>query len=281
MSYIMITNWSNHWDKIPHNSTTYYNLTMLRGGLSKDKVLSLSERISTLFIKRFKDKPGVEKAWVGYSSGFQYTDTPTPCIRFTVEIDKEVPCPQTHLTTPTGWYPDGEDTATRLRGSEVTTTNQQKYLPPFIEEISRTSDWQTFEDGVYDLLCLLGIHKCWRFDSKNQAGKADGVFVFENLAVIYDCTLNPNFESSKEVQVENYIHQLQRDRIKLGTTEVPIGGKRKYVWIISRGSASRELKKIEDIVIKEIPVASLIKIYLKRFRSTWDERELARKLEDL
>lgn len=55
---------------------------------------------------------------------------------------------------------------------------------------------------------MIGLNKIFQFDRDNQAGKADGFFIIENLAVMYDCTLQKNFESFKEEQIENYINKL-------------------------------------------------------------------------
>jgi len=46
---------------------------------------------------------------------------------------------------------------------------------------------EIFEEYTYYLLRLVGINKIYRYE--NQRGSTDGFFVFKNLIVIYDTTL--------------------------------------------------------------------------------------------
>jgi len=46
---------------------------------------------------------------------------------------------------------------------------------------------EIFEEYIYYLLRLVGINKICRYE--NQRGSADGFFVFKNLIVIHDTTL--------------------------------------------------------------------------------------------
>ena len=74
----------------------------------------------------------------------------------------------------------------------------------FLDRIETVSDPFEFEDLVFNLLRLIGINKIYQYDSNNAAGRADGVFISGNLAVIYDCTLSTKFEENKKDQIFNY-----------------------------------------------------------------------------
>lgn len=141
-----------------------------------------------------------------------------------------------------------------------------------------------FEDGVYLVLKLMGIHKLFQFDRSSQAGKADGFFILENMAIMYDCTLHQNFETFKEEQIENYINKLNQksqvtfDVQKIDGSTAPktmqISGKTKQVWIITKGE-SKELREFDNIKIKEISIYDLINILTKRLEEpTYDAEHI-------
>ena len=49
-------------------------------------------------------------------------------------------------------------------------------------------------------------------------------FIIENLAVMHDCTLQGNFESFKEEQIENYINKLsQKAQLTFNTKKIDGG----------------------------------------------------------
>ncbi|MBD2098833.1 hypothetical protein H6F90_27610 [Trichocoleus sp. FACHB-591] len=139
-----------------------------------------------------------------------------------------------------------------------------------VEEINDSGE---FEDAVFSLLRLLGIHSVYQYDRKTQAGKADGFFIVENLAVMYDCTLRDSFEEYKKDQIENYINKLS-NKAQLtietrkadgghGSKTLQILGKSRHVWIVTRG-VSRELLVFNDIRVKEIAIKDLIAIAIER-----------------
>lgn len=84
----------------------------------------------------------------------------------------------------------------------------QALLIHSVRQIENITDPIAFEDSVFNLLKIIGLNKIFQFDRENQAGKADGFFIIENLAVMYDCTLKSDYEAFKEEQIENYINQL-------------------------------------------------------------------------
>lgn len=151
----------------------------------------------------------------------------------------------------------------------------EKKLLEDIERISSITSADDFEDAVYLLIRLLGIHTAYQFDRKNQAGKADGFFILENLAVMYDCTLIASFSDYKEEQIDNYVNKLsQKSQITLeirkpdgGTASktIQISGKKRQVWIITRGT-TKELTDYDGIKVKEISVTDLASIFSKRVK---------------
>lgn len=141
------------------------------------------------------------------------------------------------------------------------------------EQIADISDSSEFEDIVFSLLRLLGIHSVYQYPRESQAGRADGCFVLGNLIVMYDCTLRTYFEDYKEDQIDNYVNKLSNKgqltvKIKksdggIGSKELQIKGKQRQVWIITKGN-SREIRDYDGIRVKEIAIEDLIYIAMKR-----------------
>jgi hypothetical protein len=115
----------------------------------------------------------------------------------------------------------------------------------------------------------------------------DGFFVFENLAVIYDCTLKTDLKV-KEEQINNYCRRLDKEnKLYCESKDKPfnIEYKKKQVWIITRNK-TQKIKDYprnngESILVKEISINDLIEIYIKRIKENLFEDKLERILEDL
>lgn len=139
-----------------------------------------------------------------------------------------------------------------------------------IEQIKGSDE---FEDAVFALLRFLGIHTVYQYPRESQAGRADGFFILNNLAVMYDCTLRHPFEDYKKEQIENYVNKLSnKSQLTIDTRrsdggrnskELQIQGKSRQVWIITRG-CTREIRVYDEIKVKEIAVKDLIDIAMKR-----------------
>lgn len=167
-------------------------------------------------------------------------------------------------------------------------SDYQKNLLSQIELISNINAPDDFEDAIHLLIKLLGINKAFQFDRKNQAGKADGFFILENLAVMYDCTLNTNFNDFKNEQIENYVNKLsQKSQITfdirkpdggVASKTLQISGKKRQVWIITKGT-TKEINDYEGIKVKEISVNDLCKIFTQRVKDgTYDIEKLSSSL---
>jgi len=139
--------------------------------------------------------------------------------------------------------------------------------------VERISNSGEFEDAVFCLLRLMGIHTVYQYPREAQAGQADGFFILENLAVMYDCTLRESFEEYKQEQIENYINKLSnKSQLTIyprrgdggqGEKKLQIQNKSRQVWIITRGT-TRELLDCDGIKVKEIAIRDLIDIAIAR-----------------
>lgn len=160
-------------------------------------------------------------------------------------------------------------TATRSPSEQV-----KKLLVSSLErELANVKTGLEFEKLTFLVLRLLGVHSLYQYDSKQQAGRADGFFICDRLAVMYDCTLRGNFEEIKKDQIENYVNKMRQSSITIDVktgekTSLPqkhdIQSKIRQVWIITKG-ISRDLYETEGLVVREIAIddlSSLLEIKL-------------------
>jgi len=268
----MITNWLRHWDNLQDNST-FFSVSMFKKGMAKEKI---RENTETIFIKRDKETKKSEKAWVGTVSHFKHiTYKDTPAIMFKVSIKEEIPIPATYKNYPEGWY---VETAVEETSAEV----KETFLDPqFFGELLSTANWETFERQTYYLIRCMGLHTTHAFRMREQKGRADGFFKLGNLAVLYDCTLERNFEKSKSAQIENYCQQLKKGTIEYDDKRIDIQNCKKSVWVIMQEGERRILKEIDKIQIKAVSIREMIRIYRKRIVEDMDEIELEKELENI
>lgn len=134
------------------------------------------------------------------------------------------------------------------------------------KRIVHTTNSREFEELIFLLLRSFGIHSLYQYDKRNQAGRADGFFIIGNLAVMYDCTLRPDFEEYKKDQIENYINKLEQAQLTFDIRysdgakrkkTLRIDGKSKQVWIITTNQ-TREISDYGNIKVKEVSVNHLI-----------------------
>jgi|GEM_PF-399620 len=162
--------------------------------------------------------------------------------------------------------------------------NVKEKISSCLGSCMKLSDSAEFEDYVFMVLRLLGIHNLYQYDKKNQAGRADGFFIIGSLAVMYDCTLRKNFDEHKKEQIENYVNKLKNSQMTIDVRltdgggrkkTLQIQGKNRQVWIITQEN-TRELYDVDGIRIKEIAVQDLIQIFNKRLYSdAFEEDELS------
>ncbi len=149
---------------------------------------------------------------------------------------------------------------------------------------STVIDPEEYEEFVFLILRIIGVHSLYQYDRRAQAGRADGFFTIGNLAVMYDCTLSGNFEDHKKDQIENYVNKLKQSQITFDLRSydgsqrkktLDISGKSKQVWIITRGK-TREISDYGNIKVKEVSIWNLVSILRMRlYTDTLEEDELA------
>lgn len=256
----MVTNWNGYWDKLRDNKSSY-NYFMLKDGMNQSK---LKDNTPTIFIKLNGETREIEKVWNGRINDIKKTQEK---IYFKVSLDREIKCPKKYIDYSEGWYYDQD---------EIEIGKPSVYDPPFFNTLLTTNNWSEFENLTYYLLKILGIHEILKYEE--QRGEADGFFKFENLAVIYDTTLDMNFRKSKFTQIRNFCSQLNKSEIIIDNKEIPIERCFKNVWIITRSDSPQLIKTVGNIKVKEIPINSLIKIHHKRMS---DEFDLEKELQNL
>ncbi|MGQ4892093.1 MAG: hypothetical protein ACP6IP_06350 [Candidatus Njordarchaeia archaeon] len=279
--YIMVTNLRNHWDNLPNNKTSY-PFGMLKN-LDIDKVRELGEivgAIPTIFIKIDGKTKVFERSWEGYTRDFR-VDKAKGKIFFKVEISQEIRLPEKYQNLREGWYVEEENQREITYRNVITGASlfdETKFYPPVFYNLVMNTDPYDFENSVYYLLKLLGIHDIIKYEQ--QSGHPDGFFRFRRLAVVYDATLMKNFIYFKSQQIDNYCGLLKKGEIGYEETYFTISECEKQVWIITKG-ATRRIKQIDEVIIKEISIYDLIKLYIDRIKQNLKENELEKKLKEL
>lgn len=275
--YVMVTNWDKHWDglKASWNNSTIFSFQYINDGL---ELGPWPQEVRTLFIK--KDKANkFEKSWVGISKNFREdTYKGSKVIRFDVSDLKECECSSLYSLYTSGWYTNKFS----IEAKKVDNPNigfGDELYPAFFRKLD-TCTFGEFESYVFQILRLIGIHDIKKFPQQDNRGKADGFFNFQTLSVVYDATLESNFEGKKAVQIDNYISQLKTGKINFSKTVYTIKDS-KQVWIITRGSQTREIRIEDGIKVKEVPISSLIKLYLSRLLNEIDMDEFADQLKNI
>jgi hypothetical protein len=98
---------------------------------------------------------------------------------------------------------------------------------------------------------------------------------------MYDCTLRDNFKDYKNDQIDNFCGQLKKGTVTFERNNVYIGPCDKQVWIITKGH-STEIKKCDEIIVKEVPISKLFEIYSERLdKQHLDEDEIREQLKSL
>ncbi len=99
MKYVMVTAWSNHWDKI--GNTTSFSYPMLRGAIMNPE--RLVDHTPTIFIRIDRTTKLPKKCWEGEI--YKITRR-TEKVWFEFSLNREIPCPQKYIGYPEGWYAD-------------------------------------------------------------------------------------------------------------------------------------------------------------------------------
>lgn len=266
----MVTNWELHWDNPGYNP--YYSLTTLKGSMNRSKLV---ENTPTLFINRNKLTHRIEGAWEGKVHDFKFGKNKKgqDVIRFKQSLLRRVECPPEYTSYSEGWHV--EETATSALAEAEALSD---LFPAFFENIRTTNDWELFEGLCYKLFKVLGIHEIHRF--KEQRGKPDGFFKVGSMAVIYDATLETDFEVAKKEQIRNYCNQLASGSLDYEDGTDNVRDCTKNVWIITRGS-SRRITKMDSVTVNEITTSDLMRVYRERVEKNLSEDQLVSALENI
>lgn len=277
IQYIMVSKLDNHWDAITTNNeySSFFKKGFIDGLICR--VTDLKEAV-TLFIRRYTDGTP-DKSWLGKSYGFkkvyrgkgQYTYS----IHFKISEIQPIPCPPAFKKYPIGWHQNRNHIAANSH-----------LQPPFLEEMATTNDWRLFELYCHYLLKLLGINHLHSFVRGRNKGKGDGLFILQDLHVIYDATLRDDFMKTKEDQILNFAHKLKNSRtVSIGDRQFPLKDIKKQIWIITRGDESREIPTSSTnkstIIVKEIPFKKLVMLYYTRLHKEISETELCEQLKNI
>lgn len=273
--YIMVTDWSDHWDKLASGKSSYV-AGMFRWGMSKAYIRNGTPTVFIKLYRKIRDEerriqpPQVERVWRGSVSRIE--EVQPGKYAFYVDLGPELPDRSKYQDLENGWYL----AKSQGRGKDKELGNLK---PPFFDSLLSTHDNYEFEQYTSYLLKLLGVSAFYAFDPKKQAGRPDGFFKVGNLAVIYDCTLKTDFQ--KDQQIKNYCNTLEAGNIQIDEETVekfPLH--ERQVWIITRG-VSRTIKREGAIVVKEIAIQKLFEIYEARLLSISTEQEIASRLKTL
>ncbi len=296
MKYVMVTDLKGHWDNMrtrwgnPTNSTSYPQ-HMLRSGLTPN---NLQNGTPTILINIHTGQ-----AWEGYIDKISLKNQK---IHFQVHISQQLPqIPPQYASWTNGWYADPplstSSSAAYIPTSGVHPTVEQildvisqhevslRYLPLFISRLRHTQNWREFEELSHLLLRLLGIHTLCAFSSNEQKGHSDGFFKIGKLAVIYDITLDQNYQQTKAQQIQNFLAQIEKDPIECCSQTISLVGCYRQVWILTRGTTQvvkQHASQVGQIVVKEVSIECLVKTYIERMENLcMNEDELADRLRHL
>lgn len=264
-SYVMVTDWKGHWDHCPRDRSSYPT-RMMKNGMDASRLV---ENASTLFIKREGRDGPVSGCWEGtVHTLIEEGDT----IWFSVKMNRQIECPSAYREYSNGWYfIDENQDSDALHDWE----HDAIITPPLIKAVGIESDYEKFENYVYYLLKAIGINDIIRFQKDNQAGKADGLFEFGSLAVLYDATLRTNFVENKDVQIDNYCAQLEGPITQHNMTFNVHLKQHRMVWIVTRNQGKLYSAEKGTIAVREVPVSKLVEIFYKRYRQEiYRERDL-------
>ncbi len=266
MHYIAV-NYPQFWDKVEKNEEASLSKKSVKIDVTplSDKTPAVSIKTPAVFIKMKEGTSMAECAWNGYVYNVYSTGE---FVKFKIEREGEIPNPTSFNGWEWGWYTKDTD-------------NSSVLFPPFFEVLRNTEKWEELEDYTYMLFRVMGVHTIYKWDKKNQSGRAYGFFKFKNLAVIYDCTLNSDFEKAKGEQIQNYCNKLKGGSVELDSRTIEkFHTHQKQVWIITRGQ-DRLIGRTNDIAVKEITIDRLIKIYESRLLSAISEEELENQFRNI
>lgn len=279
--YIMTTIWDHHWDQIIGNRTRYTN------NFIRFPIDDIIENEDTIFIRIYRPQ-NTKRAWRGKISNIEKLATET---KFNVHLDHEIAVPQNIPNYSSGWYIHNgqiETTAINSRVQNITpvtavvhTQVRSLLEPPFFELLRNTRDFREFENYVATLLRVLGLNEVYTNPPQRQAGLPDGFFKIRNIEVIYDAKLNENYLNNCDQQINNYCFQLSEGSVNFADINIRLNPDNdKFVWIITRGETGY-IKTMNNAIIKEVSINTLIKLYNKKLNEGFNQNEFENLLRNI
>jgi hypothetical protein len=289
MIYVMVTGWRKHWDGVKR---TYYTANLFKGNVPPQ------DGTKTLFIKIPSNEDARQGAWVGtvmnitHDAGkgrYDFDVCDLRAINWDDQFGKLSP----------GWYEidandiskdeigkiiqaiDKKSVSQQTRVSKSGILTESDLVPPMFYRLMVTNNSDEFEALGAAALQMLGIHKLYTYDPSKQAGRSDGFFVFKDIAVIFDFTLDTNWRQRKKQQVSNYVNQLKSGTISIDNVSHDVNGKKKYVWIIVKGDGTKFIEQRDDVVIKQVDIRDILDLIVKRVLERMTEDQLAERLRSL
>lgn len=266
---ILVTKLVDHWDNL-HGRETWYPNNLVQ------EPSKITESADAIFIK-VDGANRIQKGWRGKVNDLKIWDNRTS---FSVSISSEIDSSELgkYKGYAPGWYIVSSEQSVEVSRQD------NNLLPDFYDRLEKTQDYSEFEDLTYKFLRLLGIHRAFKISQDEQAGKADGFFVFGGLAVMYDCTLRQDFEEHKQQQMENYANKLLSGTVEIQPNVVHrISHTQKQVWIITRGKSRilQDISEVGHVTIKEVVIEDLKNLYLDRLLVAMSEDELENRMRDI
>jgi len=243
--FVMITKWKNHWDKLYSGRTHFTNPLIYLNQNTE----SIEGDVETLFIKQ-GDNNTFEKSWIGKTCNFKKEEYK---ISFEVKNLESYDKPCHFNVEKLGWY--------QVEGGYFS-KSKNIYEPDFFKAMEKTTSAKEFEEYCFYLLKLIGIHNIHKII--DQAGRSDGFIVHGQLFAFYDATLNSDFVTYKEDQLDNFAGQLTKESIQFDGDRYTIRGNNRQVWVITRGARVREIRRVDGIKILEIPFYYFVRLYNQR-----------------
>lgn len=276
--YIMVTIWDNHWDQLPQNRTRYTN-----NFIHVDHA-NMANDVDTIFVRVYRPTNN-KRAWRGKISNIQRSANDT---WFDVHLQNEINIPPNLPNYSSGWYLfNGLIETTNIVPNQDIQVNRQELPqisqlePPFLQSLRDTRDFRQFESLVPNLLRIIGLNEVYTNPPERQAGLPDGFFKIRNIEVIYDAKLNENYMVDCTQQINNYCNQLSDGNVRFGEINFTLHPDNdKYVWIITRGQTGY-LRTVNNVMIKEISIETLINLYKRRLNEGLHQRELENHLRNV
>lgn len=277
----MVTIWDNHWDQLPHNRTRYTD-----NFIHVDDA-NITSGVDTIFVRIYRPNNN-KRAWRGTISNIQKAVNET---WFDVQLHNEIIIPQNLPNYSSGWYLfNGVIETTNINANQIVKNviqdshQNNEIEPPFFQTLRSTRDYRQFESLTPHLLRLIGLNEVYTNPPERQAGLPDGFFKIRNIEVIYDSKLNENYLNDCIQQINNYCNQLTGGSINFGDISITLNPDNdKYVWIITRGQ-SGYIKTVNNVMVKEVSLDTLIKLFHGRINECFHQKELEnhlRTIEDI